>query len=137
MLDPITLKSGATLQVSMASLSAGKHLMKVVARELSGVSFDFDLTQIGDVGTKDVNTLKTAAFQLLQSDALEAALNECLKVCLYNGERIVAATFEPENARADYLPVAWEVMKVNLRPFFSGLASSLSASAKPTSSDPK
>lgn len=135
--DPITLKSGATLEIAVASFATGNRLMKTVARELSSVNFDLNFTSFADLSGQDVNVIKNAVFQLLQSDALETALMECMKRCLYNGERIVPATFEAEDARQDYLPVAWEVMKANLSPFFKGLALSSLTSAKPTSNDPK
>ena len=41
--------------------------------------------------------------------------------CTIDGKKVVKDTFEPEDARQDYLPVAWEVMKLNLTPFFRGL----------------
>ena len=134
MQDPITLKSGSTLEVGIASFSAGHRLMKTVAKELSLVSFDLNLSNFSELSGQDINVLKNAIFQLLQSDALEAALMECAKRSLYNGQRITPQTFEPEDARQDYLPVAWEVMKANLSPFFKGLALSSLTSEKPTSS---
>ncbi len=136
-MDSIQLKSGASLAVTIASFSAGNRLMKTVARELSSVDFNLDLKSFAELSDKDINVLKNVAFQILQSDAIESALLECMKKCLYNEERITEKTFEPENARPDYLPVAWEVMKANLRPFFSGLDLSLLTSAKPTSNAPK
>lgn len=136
-MDPIQLKSGATLAVSIAPFTAGNRLMKAVARELSSVDFNLDLKSFDELSDKDINVLKNVAFQILQSDTIEAALLDCMKKCLYNGERITEKTFEPEEARPDYLPVAWEVMKANLRPFFSGLDLSSLTSAKPTSNAPK
>lgn len=135
-MDPIQLKSGATLAVSIAPFTAGNRLMKAVARELSSVDFNLDLKSFDELSDKDINVLKNVAFQILQSDAIEAALLECMKKCLYNDQRVTEKTFEPEEARPDYLPVAWEVMKANLRPFFSGLDLSSLTSAKPTSNAP-
>lgn len=135
--DPITLKSGAQLALTIAPFAVGNRLLKTVARELAAVDFDMDTVNFSELSGKDINTLKNALFQLLQSDALETALLECMKRCLYNNERITETTFEPEDARPDYLPVAWEVIKVNLRPFFSGLDLSSLTSARPVSSDQK
>ena len=137
MQDPITLKSGSTLEIGIASFASGNRLMKTVARELAAVSFDFNLSNFSDLSGQDINVLKNAVFQLLQSDALEAALMECAKKSLYNGEKITPQTFEPEDARQDYMPVAWEVMKANLSPFFKGLDLSSLTSAKPSSNAPK
>lgn len=137
MQDPITLKSGAELAVQLAPFSVANKLVKAVARELTTVNFDMDLgsVDLAKIQPKDINTLKNAAFQLLQSDPVEAALMACMERCLYNGQKIVKATFEDENTRADYLPVAWEVMKANLTPFFKNLAfeSSTPAPTAPSS----
>lgn len=139
MQDPITLKSGNELQVGIAPFAVGNRLLKTVARELAAVEFNMDLGEIdlSKVSTKDINTLKNAAFRLLQSDDVEKAVMECMKRCLYNGQAIQPNTFEAEAARQDYLPVAWEVMKANLLPFFSGLALPSPASEKPSSNDQK
>lgn len=133
MQDPLTLKSGSILEVGIASFSAGTRLMKTVAKELALVNFDLNLSSFSELSGQDVNVLKNAVFQLMQSDSLEAALMECAKKSTYNGEKITAQTFEPENARQDYLPVAWEVMKANLAPFFRGLDLSSLTSAKQSS----
>ncbi len=136
-MDPITLPSGATLEVAIAPFAAGNRLMKTVARELSVVKFDFEVKSLSELMAQDINVLKNILFQLIQSDALDAAVQECMKKCLYNGERITSATFESESARPDYVPVVGEVMVANLRPFFAGLASLLSTSARHLTSAPK
>lgn len=135
MQDPITLKSGSQLQLGMAPFGDGTRLLKTVARELAAVNFDLDLVNFAELSGKDINVLKNAVFQLIQSDAVEAALMKCAAKSLYNGQTIIATTFESENARQDYLPVVWEVMKENLRPFFAGLDLSSLASAPAASSD--
>ncbi len=136
-MDPIQLKSGAVLTVTIASFSAGNKLMKTVARELSGVDFNLELKNLDELSEKDINVLKNVVFRIIQSDSIEQALLECMKKCLYNEQRITLETFDAEEARQDYLPVAWEVMKANLRPFFSGLDLSSLTSAKSPSSAPK
>jgi len=136
-MDPITLKSGASLAVTVAPFTVARQLMKVVARELAGVEFNLDLTGFDQLSGQDINVFKNAVFKILQSDAVEAAMFECAKKCLYNNQSILPTTFEPEEARGDYLPVAWEVMKANLRPFFSGLDLSSWTSAQPNSNTQK
>lgn len=135
MQDPITLDSGAELVVTIASFKEGNHLLKTLARELKGVDLEMDLSPdtFKNIGDKDVNSLKNLVLQLLQSEAVEAAVMACAKRCLYNQQRITDQTFEPVEARPDFLPVVWEVMKANLRPFFSGLASLFSKSESPPS----
>jgi len=137
MQDPITLKSGSTLEIGIAPFSAGNRLMKTIARELATVQFDLDASNLSSLSGQDINVLKNAIFQLVQSEAVETAVMECAKRCLYNGQRITPQTFEPEEARQDYLPVVWEVMQANLSPFFKSLGLSWSTNAKPTSDAPK
>lgn len=131
MLDPINLKSGAVLAVQIAPFEVANKLVKAVARELTVVSFDMELgnVDLSNLQPKDLNTLKNAAFQLLQSDAVEACVFGCMARCLYEGQKITKDTFEKPEARADYLPVAWEVMKANLSPFFKNLGLSSPTSA--------
>lgn len=131
--DPITLKSGAELQIQLGSFALGTRLLKTVAKTLAEVEIDFELSDLKDIGSKDINTLKNVLLALIASESVERDTMECAKKCLYNKERIVTDTFEPETARADYLPVMVEVIKANLRPFFSGLDLSSLTSSKPTS----
>lgn len=137
MQDPITLKSGSTLEIGIAPFATGNRLLKVIAAELARVEVNIDLSSLKDFGAKDVNTLKNVILQMLASDLVEAAAMECAKKCLYNGQGIIVGTFELEAARQDYLPTMVEVIKANLRPFFSGLDWSSLISGKPLSSDPK
>lgn len=135
--DPITLKSGAKLQIQLASFAHGTRLLKTVAATLASVEIDFEMSDLKDIGSKDINSLKNVLLALVASEGVERDLLECAKKCLYNDQRIVTDTFEPEAARGDYLPVLVEVIKANLRPFFSGLDLSSLTSSKPTSSDQK
>ena len=136
MQDPITLKSGAVLQVTVAPFAVGNKLLKTVARELLAVSIDLDTVNLAELSGKDLNVLKNAILQLLQSDTVESAVQACMERCLYNNSRIVRDTFEPEEARQDYLPVVWEVIKTNLRPFFAGLDLKSLIGATPPSNSP-
>lgn len=134
MSDPITLPSGRSLVVNVAPFSIGKNLFKTLARELLAVRLDLDITKIKSVGDLDVNVLKDALLQVIASDSIEACFFACAEKCLIEGQKITKDSFEHETARQDYLPVAWEVMKANLTPFFKGLASALPTGDKPPAS---
>lgn len=137
MQDPITLKTGAVLQVTIASFEDADELAKIVARELLVVNFDLDTLDFSALGEKDINTFKNVFFQLIASKPLAAQLWACAGKCLLNDERITKATFQPENMREHYFPCMLEVMKANLIPFFKGLGSLFSALSAPTSDAPK
>lgn len=129
--ETITLKSGAELSMTVAPFADGMKLFKTIARELKQVDIELGDLDVSKLAGKDINSIKNVVFQLLGSDAVEACVFDCLKRCTLNGVRITKETFEDENARPDFLPAAWEVIKLNLRPFVSGLNLSFSASAKP------
>lgn len=124
------LPSGAVLILQLSAFAVSARLRKVILGELKQV----DVSEVAKIaggmtpeellakGDLPIDTLKDLLCQLLASDAVEAALWDCMKVCQLQGERITPETFEPEEARADYIPVAWEVTVLNLRPFFKGLA---------------
>jgi hypothetical protein len=78
---------------------------------------------------------------LLGSREIEAAFFECAKVCMLNAkgpdESITRETFESEGTRRDLIPVALEVIKLNLLPFFEDLLSPSSTPDAATPSPPK
>ncbi len=121
MKETLALRSGRSLELGMAPFSVGMKLFKVIANELKLVDVDLGSLDLSKIAGKDINTLKNAILQLLGSDALEAAVFACMEKCLLEGQRVTRQTFEPEDMRGDFLPVAWEVIKFNLSPFFSSL----------------
>ncbi|AWI10313.1 hypothetical protein [Ereboglobus luteus] len=118
----ITLPSGATLEVQIASFATGNSLFKTLCRELknSGVLATSGLA-LANLAGKDISIIVGPVLQAAGSDDVEHCLWECFKTCLYNNTRITRETFEPEEARGDYLKAAWEVLKTNLAPFFKGI----------------
>lgn len=69
----------------------------------------------------DVNFFKDIFCTGFSSKKIEKALGACLKRCTYNDLKIDENTFEPEEARQDYLPVLFEVLGEVIRPFLSSL----------------
>lgn len=117
--------------MTVAPFSDGMKLFKTIARELKLVDIELGDLDVTKLAGKDINSIKNVVFQLVGSDAVEACVFDCLKRCTLNGQRITKETFEDESARGDFLPCAWEVIKINLRPFVSGLNLSFSASVAP------
>jgi hypothetical protein len=135
----VTLPSGSKLGLQIASFSDAGLLRRVLARELKTVRVEIspDLLPAivsGDrklilaaFGANDVNFLWSIFLQVLGSEELELAVFECMKSCVLAragtgpAVKILPETFRSEEAREDFLPCAWEVMKFNLRPFFSRL----------------
>jgi len=118
----ITLPSGAALEIQLASFAVGNNLFKTLCRELknSGVLATSGLT-LANIASKDISIIAGPVLQAASSDDVERCLWECFKTCLYNNARVTRDTFEPAEARGDYLKMAWEVLKANLAPFFNGI----------------
>lgn len=110
----IILKSGRKLKISLAPWKDARELYQAVASELIAVKAD-------PKQELDTNFIKDLFCTMLASKKIEAALWLCMKRCLYNGERIQEETFEPAEAREDYLDICAEVAKENINPFAKSL----------------
>jgi hypothetical protein len=111
--DEITLASGAKLRIQIAPFAVAKALYQAVLREVPRL-------EIASIG--DVEVLLLKAFALgFSSQHIENALWECFKRCTYNDAKIDKDTFEPIEARGDYMSVCMEVAKSNIFPFMNGL----------------
>lgn len=142
----LTLPSGAKLELQYAPFEVAMKLLQTIARELIGVSSGLNVElSLGDpsamiqklIGSDlSLDLIKNAVFQIVASSAVTAILRECMGRCLYEGRAIGADTFEPGSARGDYFPAAWEVMKHNLLPFFSGLAAKSLTAKSPAGGSP-
>lgn len=109
----ITCPSGAVLTVRMAPFAQAKALYQVLLSEIRDVSI---------VGSKEVGDLYKELFCIgFSSPHIEAALEKCLEICQYNKLKIDKDTFEPEEARGDYMFICIEVAKANIFPFAKDL----------------
>lgn len=110
----VSLPSGATLMVDSAPFSQARALWHAVLGELKAVPITSGATDTG-------NALKDLLCGAFSSPAVDRALKPCLIRSTYNGQKITDETFEPVEARADYVSVCLEVAKDNVLPFGSGL----------------
>lgn len=128
----IKLPSGAILKIALPPFDVSKALMQAVTEEAKGMKLnaESDLAQI----YKDVFCFGVS------SRSIEAALWECMKKCTYNAGaadmKITKETFEPENARQDYLTVCVEVAKANIGPFVKSLYAEYAVALKKILSSP-
>lgn len=104
------LTSGAELKIWLAAFPDGHALFKAVSKTLEG-------TDIGEL------TVQQLSMRLLSSEILEAAIWKCMGKATYKGQRITKETFEPLEARSDFMEVMEEVMAYNLVPFSKNVAS--------------
>lgn len=133
-----TLKSGAILDVQLASFDVSCELLEAVTAEAEKVRIDIgtamsDLKDIKDVmkidmNNETLNTLKNAVTRLISSQSIKEAVWKCAAWSTYNKIKIVKSNnvFEKEESRGDYLIVMKEILMANISPFFNGLESLLS-----------
>jgi hypothetical protein len=117
----VPLKSGKELELQSPSFGEATRLYKALCAELIKVDVSLKLSDFKSLGSRDVGALKNVILQVVGSDSIESAIFACAARSTINGERITRATFEPAEARRDWLPVALEVAKHSLAPFFADL----------------
>lgn len=111
------LPSGATLEITLAPFSDANDLRRIVASELKNVKISSELE------LTEPNFIKELFCTGMASKEIEASIWNLLKRCTYNGLKIIEDTFEPIEARGDYLSICSHVAIENLRPFANGLLS--------------
>lgn len=113
----VVLPSGAKLKITPSSFAVSKELFQAVSEELKSLSISAS-TEI------DINLFKDFFCAGLSSKKIEKCLWECMKKATYNDLKITEDTFEPVEAREDYLQVMFEVAKENITPFMKSLFAS-------------
>lgn len=113
----VKLPSGASLRIMVSPFPQAKALYQAILKELKLLEFN---------SKSELAALYKDLFCVgFSSPEVEAALWECFKRCTYNsgkGEfRLDENTFEPEEARDDYMMVCMEVAKANVLPFVKSL----------------
>lgn len=109
----ITCPSGATLVVAPAPFAVSKALYQALLREIRGITFA--------TGFELANVFKDALCAGFSSPDVDRTLAECMKRCTYNTLKIDDTTFEPVEARGDYILVCMEVVRENVGPFMKSL----------------
>lgn len=113
----IKLPSGAILKITPGSFEESKTLYQALLSEMQKVRIDKPMLTYEDEAELTKNLFCIG----FSSPVIEQALWVCFKRCTYNGVRIDASTFEPLEARGDYIEVCVEVVKVNVGPFAKSL----------------
>jgi hypothetical protein len=132
--------NGLELRITPGSFHDAKALEKAMERAIKGSQIDLngvksdimkkkadgsldiasiDLSGAGPIVTTILNLVLGAAC----SDEVEACLFACSKTALLGTEKIDAEFFENVDHRELYYPIMVEIIKVNVGPFFKGLAS--------------
>lgn len=109
------LPSGAVLEITLAPFADANKLFKIVGKEFKQIGIKPDQELL------DANFLKDCFCTLISSDEVIAAIMVCAKRCTYNGLKITEETFEPAEARGDYIVALTLIAQENVIPFMSGL----------------
>lgn len=113
----VKLPSGATLKITPSPFKDAKSLYQAILKEAKGVSIN-SKTEMAEI----FKNLFCIGFS---SEEIERHLWVCFSRCTYNGGKgdlkIDADTFEPIEARDDYMQACMEVAKENILPFVKSL----------------
>ncbi len=109
----VELPSGATLKVSPSTFANSKALYQAMLSELHEVKVD--------LAPNFADLIKEVFCRGFSSQRIESALWKCFPSCLYGLSKITEETFEPVEARGDYMKVCMEVARENVDPFFKSL----------------
>lgn len=120
----VKMPSGATLKVDLAPFAVGKALYQAMLEEAEGL-------RISITDNLDADFIKNIFCRGMASKKIEQCLYKCMERSLYNGSKLCIdgkideTLFEPEGARQDYMPMLFEVARVNLFPFTKSLFAEL------------
>lgn len=110
----VQLPSGAELVIGVSDFEVAKDLYQAVLDEIKHLQLDPN----AEIDSNLYKNLFCAGFS---SKKIEACIYKCFEKCLYGGARITKATFEPVQAREDYMSICFEVVQENITPFMKNL----------------
>lgn len=110
----IKLPSGAELKITPSEFKVSRELFQALLEELKGTKMDPE-KEI------DSNFFKDIFCTGFSSKRIEYSLGRCMERATYNNLKITDETWEPVEAREDYLMTCFEVAKVNIAPFTKSL----------------
>jgi hypothetical protein len=113
----INLPSGAILKITLAPFIDAKALYQAVLDEIKSINIATNPDM--------ASVFKDLACIAFSSKKIEQCLEVCFKRCTYDSGKgdlkIDQNTFEPVEARSDYMAVCMNVAKENILPFMKSL----------------
>ncbi len=114
------LQSGKVVELSLAPIEIALNLYRTIICECKNAGLDLKVTEgesIADVILKNTEAL----LNILGSQQVLEAVQECSAKNLYDKQRFSMELFEDEKARGDFLPLIYLTAVENIRPFFPNL----------------
>lgn len=124
-LREVTLPTGAVLKINDAPFKDAHALYQAVLKMLV-------FAEVPE-GKEKRDVIKDYLPLTLASPEVHQAVMKCFERATYNEKKITDATFEPIEARKDFVQACIEVQIQNLDPFLAGVL--LKSSAKPAKGD--
>jgi hypothetical protein len=122
----ITLPSGSKLEITPLPYLKAWGVSQDVLKEIKKLELDISTLKTIDfqnLMAVDALTFTGPLCEILASERILEAAKTCMERCTYNGLKIDSDTFEKIEARQDFLPVVFSVLKENISPFFANLFS--------------
>lgn len=110
--EEFTMPTGAKLKVAPAPFADAKALKSAILAELGAIAF---------TGKDVADVLKNAFCTGFSSPLVDRAMWKCFERCTYDGHKITMDTFEPVQARDDYILCCMRMVEANIRPFLKSL----------------
>lgn len=114
------LQSGKVVELSLAPIETALNLYRTIIYECKNAGLDLKIVEgesIADVILKNTEAL----LNILGSQQVLEAVQECSAKNLYDKQRFSMELFEDEKARRDFLPLIYLTAVENIRPFFPNL----------------
>lgn len=124
-MSKITLPSNAVIDITLLPFEEAWGVSQSITKEIERIDFDIKSINWAEFKMTNIVNLKNPICAILSSQVVIDAAKVCFKRVTYNGLKIDSQTFEKREARADFLPVVFYVLKENISPFFENLFSSL------------
>ena len=123
--------NGKELMVTPGSFAEAMALQKAIGRALKGTKLDLPGDSLTELDPDSFGDIIGAVLGVATSDEVEAALFGCAARAVYGPDklRVDRDFFEEVANRELYYPIMVEIIKVNVGPFFKGLASKFGALA--------
>lgn len=114
------LQSGKVVELSLAPIETALNLYRTIICECKNSGLDLKIVEsetIADIILKNTEAL----LNILGSQQVLEAIQECSAKNLYDKQRFSMELFEDEKARGDFLPLIYLTAVENIRPFFPNL----------------
>ncbi len=114
------LQSGKVVELSLAPIETALNLYRTIICECKNTGLDLKVIEgetIADIILKNTEAL----LNILGSQQVLEAVQECSAKNLYDKQRFSMELFEDEKARGDFLPLIYLTAVENIRPFFPNL----------------